>query len=85
MPLSPLPIEPVGSSRREMLLRTACGFGGLAASCLLAEQARAAAAAATLRARRVIFVFMQGGPSHVDSFDYKPLLVRDDEIGRAHV
>jgi len=31
-----------------------------------------------VRARRVIFLFMKGGPSHVDTFDYKPLLQRDD-------
>ncbi len=30
------------------------------------------------RIRRVIFLFMHGGPSHVDTFDYKPLLARDD-------
>jgi len=30
------------------------------------------------RAKRVIFLFMQGGPSHVDSFDYKPELIRRD-------
>ena len=30
------------------------------------------------RAKRVIFLFMQGGPSHVDSFDHKPRLARDD-------
>ena len=30
------------------------------------------------RAKRVIFLFMHGGPSHVDTFDYKPLLDRDD-------
>ncbi|TWU04725.1 DUF1501 domain-containing protein [Stieleria varia] len=30
------------------------------------------------RVRRVIFLFMHGGPSHVDTFDYKPLLKRDD-------
>src|SRR5262249_23951399 len=34
------------------------------------------------RAKRVIFVFMQGGPSHVDSFDYKPRLAKDD--GKMH-
>lgn len=32
----------------------------------------------TPRAKRVIFLFMHGGPSHVDTFDYKPLLARDD-------
>jgi hypothetical protein len=30
------------------------------------------------RAKRIIFVFMQGGPSHVDSFDYKPDLIAKD-------
>src|SRR5262249_57170474 len=30
------------------------------------------------RARRIIFLFMKGGPSHVDIFDYKPLLQRDN-------
>lgn len=30
------------------------------------------------RVKRVIFLFMHGGPSHVDTFDYKPLLKRDD-------
>src|SRR5207244_6039827 len=30
------------------------------------------------RAKRVIFLFMKGGPSHVDTFDPKPLLARDD-------
>jgi Protein of unknown function (DUF1501) len=29
------------------------------------------------RAKRVIFLFMHGGPSHVDTFDYKPALIRD--------
>jgi hypothetical protein len=30
------------------------------------------------RAKRVIFLFMHGGPSHVDLFDYKPQLQKDD-------
>ena len=30
------------------------------------------------RAKRIIFIFMQGGPSHVDTFDYKPRLAKDD-------
>ena len=30
------------------------------------------------RAKRVIFIFMQGGPSHIDTFDYKPELTRKD-------
>jgi hypothetical protein len=54
---------------------------------LLAEQVRAEAARNPLaprvpplpaRAKRVIFLFMQGGPSHVDTFDYKPLLADRD-------
>jgi hypothetical protein len=32
----------------------------------------------TPRTKRVIFMFMQGGPSHVDTFDYKPQLAKDD-------
>ena len=34
------------------------------------------------RAKRVIFLFMQGGPSHVDTFDYKPLLEKHDGENR---
>jgi hypothetical protein len=74
-------------SRREMLRTTAVGFGQLALASLLAEEtARAQDSANPLaqrmphhppRARRVIFLFMKGGPSHVDTFDYKPLLQRD--------
>ncbi len=77
-------------SRRDMLSRTACGFGALALAGLTAE-ARAADAARRPadplapkaphhrpRAKRVIFLFMQGGVSHVDSYDYKPRLIRED-------
>jgi hypothetical protein len=68
-------------SRRHALKSAACGFGYLALAGL------AGAAQDPLaprpphhrpRAKRVIFIFMQGGPSHVDSFDYKPRLERDD-------
>ncbi len=73
-------------SRREMLSRSAVGFGSLALAGLLSDQAAAAARANPLaprpphfapRAKRVIFLFMHGGPSQVDTFDYKPLLTRD--------
>src|SRR6266702_5276714 len=75
-------------SRRDMLRRCACGFGYLALTRLLAETARVAAAADNNplaprppqfppRAKRIIFLFMPGGPSHVDTFDPKPLLARD--------
>ena len=65
--------------RRAALERMALGFGGLALNSLLAEQARAGGtsrpqALFPARARGVIFLFMHGGPSHVDLFDYKPKL-----------
>lgn len=71
-------------SRRRMLQSVGCGFGYLAAAGLAAGQARAAGPLTARpghlapRARRVIFLFMQGGPSHVDTFDYKPRLALDD-------
>ena len=72
-------------SRREMLSRSAAGFGaiGLAgamhAAGLLGGSALAANGANSLphfapRAKRVIYLFMNGGPSHVDTFDPKPAL-----------
>jgi hypothetical protein len=72
-----------------MLRESALGFGSLALTALLAEESRAAAAPAasplaprpphfSARAKRIIFLFMKGGPSHVDTFDYKPKLQRDD-------
>jgi hypothetical protein len=69
-----------------MLERSGAGFGSLALAALLGEEsARAAADPLTpraphfpARARRVIFLFMHGGPSQVDTFDYKPLLERDN-------
>lgn len=66
--------------RRE-LLRTSClGFGGLALASLLGRESAAQARAPhhAARAKRMIFLFMHGGPSQVDTFDYKPLLQRDD-------
>ena len=76
-------------SRREYLAQTSCGFGALALAGLAARDAHAAAPANPLapkpghhkaRAKRVIFLFMQGGVSHVDSYDYKPVL--DKENGK---
>jgi len=70
-------------SRRELLTRSSTGFGMLALHGLLAGGATAAAATAASPARRphfrprakhVIFCYMSGGVSHVDSFDPKPLL-----------
>ena len=65
--------------RRNALGQMALGFSGLALNTLLAEQSREASplrpqALFPARARRVIFLFMHGGPSHVDLFDHKPRL-----------
>jgi hypothetical protein len=70
--------------RRQALKTAACGFGYLALAGLASEQGAAASSLAPrqphfkARAKRVIFLFMQGGVSHVDSFDYKPRLLKDD-------
>ncbi len=70
-------------SRRDMLQRSGLGLGALAlASLELPSAAAAATSSATrapqfpARARRVIHLFMNGGPSHVDTFDPKPALAR---------
>ena len=76
-------------TRRTALQTAGCGFGQLALAGLLNQSASAnvpnplAARQGHLpaRAKRIIFLFMQGGPSHVDSFDYKPQLdKRDGEV-----
>lgn len=72
-------------TRRQMLKSHALGFGYLALASLLADEARGAGPRSVLskgphfipRAKRVVFLFMKGGPSHVDTFDYKPRLQRD--------
>ncbi len=61
-----------------MLGTAALGFGQLAFHSLLGSETIASAAPHHRpRAKRVIFLFMKGGPSHVDTFDPKPLLDRD--------
>lgn len=75
-------IEPV--TRRELLRRSASGLGALALYSLLSEERPARAESAdplaphsphhSPRAKRVIFLYMTGGVSHVDSFDPKPAL-----------
>jgi hypothetical protein len=76
--------RPAPLSRRALLRQASCGFGGVAAAALFhAGQARAASSAAVprvhhpARARSVIFLYMDGGVSQVDSFDPKPRLDRD--------
>ncbi|MCU0703470.1 MAG: DUF1501 domain-containing protein [Fimbriiglobus sp.] len=65
-------------SRREWLFRSAAGFGGVALATLLADQARSEGVLAKPhhppKAKAVIFLYMDGGPSQVDTFDYKPTL-----------
>ncbi|HZZ79276.1 MAG TPA: DUF1501 domain-containing protein, partial [Gemmataceae bacterium] len=59
----------------------ACGFGSLALADLLSAADNPLAERQphhAPRAKRVIFIFMQGGPSHVDTFDFKPRLERED-------
>jgi len=72
-------------SRREALKSLASGFGYLAFAALAHEAAAKDAAGGTLvaraphfaaRAKRVIFLCMRGGPSHLDLFDYKPELIK---------
>jgi hypothetical protein len=74
-------------NRRQMLRRTGAGFGSLALTALLADKTIAGPQADNAlttrsphfaaRASRVIFLFMPGGPSQVDTFDPKPRLTRD--------
>ena len=75
--------------RRRLLQTAAVGFGHIAFSALLGQDAGAAESTAQpgplspkqthlpARAKRIVFLFMKGGPSHVDTFDPKPLLDRD--------
>jgi hypothetical protein len=76
-------------SRRTWLKTASSGFGYLAFAALAHEQAaRASRTNAnplapkeshfTPRAKRVIFLCMEGGPSHIDTFDYKPKLIADN-------
>ncbi len=72
------------ASRREFLRTAGCGFGAVALSGLLGQPVLGQSAALTPasiriphgrgRAKNVIFLFMEGGPSHLDTFDFKPLL-----------
>lgn len=83
-----------GRTRREFLWETGCGFGAAALTSLLTNEgffSRSAEASphsanpltpkAPLlpgKAKSVIFLFMYGGPSHIDTFDYKPTMVGMD-------
>src|SRR5664279_4799498 len=85
-----MPHDPVNMllSRRELLRRSGLGFGMLGLAGLCAEPGAAATSADfanpmapkvahfPARAKHVIHLFMNGGPSHVDTFDPKPSLTK---------
>src|SRR5438552_1406160 len=72
------------SSRREFFTRAGSGLAGIALASLLQQDGKAASLAADPlapkkphhlpKAKSVIFLFMEGGPSHLDTFDPKPKL-----------
>src|SRR5881394_1687715 len=76
-------------SRREMLLRSANGFGAVALAALMQDRAFAGATQLATgplvprtghhaaKAKSIIFLYMDGGPSQVDTFDPKPRLNRE--------
>ena len=90
LPLNPAysqtsqPLVPSGTSRRTLLQSVAAGFGWLAFAGLNGLAASPShnpqgpkTPHFTPKARRIIFLCMQGGPSHLDTFDFKPRLTRD--------
>ncbi|MCR9201837.1 MAG: DUF1501 domain-containing protein [Planctomycetaceae bacterium] len=76
--------NPQAMSRRAVLQQFGMGFGSLALSSLLSDQASAASTAPAgesdalavppVKAKRIIYLFQSGGPSQMDLYDYKPLL-----------
>lgn len=61
-------------NRRHLLQTASAGFGMLALKSLLAEEA------GIISNKKIIFCYMNGGMSHTDTFDYKPLMVEKDGI-----
>lgn len=86
MPTESPPLLPV--TRREMLMRSSLGFGSAALAGLIADERNAWSSVLPSpklgsphfrpRATNAIFLFMGGGPSHIDTFDPKPDLDRLD-------
>jgi len=83
----PGPVPAVGLSRRHFLNRFGMGLGGIALAHLLGSGRSGAATAIQgelggvltapdfpVKAKRVIYLFMAGGPSQLETFDYKPVL-----------
>ena len=86
-PTGRLPHSRVTRTRRDFVRDACCGFGGLALASLLHDEQVRAGTANPLAARQphlpakaksVIFLFMAGGPSHIETFDPKPLLNKLD-------
>jgi hypothetical protein len=82
------PPHPAYATRRDFLARAGCGFGSLALGGLLASEGLGAEPSINplapkithfpVKAKSVIWLFMNGGPSHVDTWDYKPELEKRD-------
>jgi hypothetical protein len=85
-----MPIEASLQTRRQLLKSSAIGFGHLALAAMLGQDSLAAETASPTRdplqpkqphfparAKRIVFLFMKGGPSHIDTFDPKPQLEVD--------
>src|SRR5437879_4353071 len=84
------PPHPIYRSRRDFLSRVGNGFGILALADLLKQDSSLTAADIyrnalapkpshfSAKAKSVIWLFMNGGPSHVDTWDYKPDLAKRD-------
>lgn len=78
--------ERIVSSRRQWLAESACGFGSIGLMALLSKESTASSGRSGLlsalhhkpRAQRVIFLYMDGGPSQIDTFDPKPMLAKYD-------
>lgn len=81
-------VPPSSLTRRDVLRRAVLGFGSVALTDALVRRTMAAAAADhpfaaqppmfPARAKRVIYIFLDGGLSQIDSYDYKPALARYD-------
>ena len=69
------------ASRRSFVQQASCGFGSLAMTAMGASGIQAAQLDHRIapKAKRIIFLFMQGGVSQVDSFDHKPSLAKYHE------
>src|SRR6185503_4137171 len=79
---------PLPQNRRAFLRQAGCGFGAVALAALMADEQFAAPTPAPdplapkpphfkARAKSVIFLYMDGGPSQVDTFDPKPRLTKE--------